>query len=238
MARKLFDVSRALSFRAAAVTRKKKNASVMRVSERKKPSARARKVAAPPPPPPPEPELDPAAALMLQRLARERVRRISLNRLNAYSPYAKQREFHEGGVLYRERAMMAANQVGKTTAGAAEAAMHLTGRYPDWWRGRVFADPVRALAGSESAELTRDGVQRLLIGPPRDESSWGTGMVPKECLVNWTRRNGVSDALDGVLIRWGGDGDVQAQHSSLNFKSLRPGPRQVAGRHIALGVVR
>jgi phage terminase large subunit-like protein len=161
--------------------------------------------------------------LMLKRVAREKERRVSLNRLNAYAPYAKQREFHDGGALYRERGMMAGNQLGKTTAGAAEAAMHLTGRYPDWWRGRVFDHPVRATAGSESAELTRDGVQRLIVGNPRDESAWGTGMLPKECLINWTRRNGVSDALDGILVKWGGDGDVQAQHSALNFKSFDQG---------------
>jgi len=33
----------------------------------------------------------------------------------------------------------------------------------------------------------RDGVQRLIIGNPRDESSWGTGLLPKECLVAWSR---------------------------------------------------
>jgi hypothetical protein len=38
--------------------------------------------------------------------------------------------------VHRERLLMAANQVGKTLAGAAEAAFHLTGRYPDWWEGR------------------------------------------------------------------------------------------------------
>jgi hypothetical protein len=28
---------------------------------------------------------------------------------------------------------MADNQIGKTLAGSFEAAMHATGRYPDWW---------------------------------------------------------------------------------------------------------
>ena len=36
-------------------------------------------------------------------------------------------------------------------------------------------------------------------------------------------RNGVPDALDGILVAWGGGGDVQAQHSSLNFKSYDQG---------------
>jgi phage terminase large subunit-like protein len=161
--------------------------------------------------------------LLLQRFKREKERRISLSRLAAYVPYPKQREFHDAGVKYRERALLAGNQIGKTLAGSAEAAMHLTGRYPSWWQGRTFDRAIRAVAGSESAELTRDGVQRLIVGNPRDESAWGTGLLPKESLVHWTRRNGVSDALDGIVIAWGGGGDVQVNHSSLNFKSYDQG---------------
>ena len=58
------------------------------------------------------------------------------NRLAAYKPYAKQIEFHNKGAEYRERLLMAGNQLGKTWAGAFEMAMHLTGRYPAWWKGR------------------------------------------------------------------------------------------------------
>jgi hypothetical protein len=51
-----------------------------------------------------------------------------------YRPYPKQLEFHDAGARYGERLLMAANQVGKSTAGAAEAALHLTGRYDAWER--------------------------------------------------------------------------------------------------------
>ncbi len=99
------------------------------------------------------------------KLLAELDRRQRTNRLLQYRPYRKQVEFHRAGVSFRERLFMAGNQLGKTLAGAAEAAMHLTGQYPDWWEGRRFDHPVIMLAGSESYELTRDGVQRLLIGP-------------------------------------------------------------------------
>ncbi|WFU49498.1 terminase family protein [Sinorhizobium terangae] len=56
-------------------------------------------------------------------------RRRRTNILAGYRPYAKQREFHDAGAAVRERLFMAGNQLGKTLAGAAEAAMHLTGRY-------------------------------------------------------------------------------------------------------------
>jgi phage terminase large subunit-like protein len=91
--------------------------------------------------------------------------------------------------------LMAGNQVGKTLSAAFEVAMHLTGRYPDWWDGIRFNRPVRWLAGSESAELTRKGVQRLLLGPPENEGAWGTGSIPKADLTSWARRTGVPDAV-------------------------------------------
>lgn len=164
----------------------------------------------------------PSSAL-LRAIRQERERRKRENRLQAYRPYPKQREFHNLGATVRERGFLAGNQLGKTLSGAAETAIHLTGRYPDWWAGRVFTRPVRAMAGSESSELTRDGVQRLLVGDPRDEDAWGTGYVPKSALVDWSRKSGVADALDGIVVRHGGGGDVQAGHSALNFKSFDQG---------------
>lgn len=113
---------------------------------------------------------------------------------------------------------MAGNQLGKTLAGAAEAAMHLTGRYPDWWRGHRFNKPVIMLAGSESYELTRDGVQRLLVGPPMSEQDWGTGYIPKDAIIDTTRRSGVSGALDTVTVK-----HVSGGTSTLLFKAYEQG---------------
>jgi phage terminase large subunit-like protein len=105
-----------------------------------------------------------------------------------------------------------------TVAGAAEAAMHLTGRYPDWWDGKRFAKPIVMLAGSESYELTRDGVQRLMVGPPDREEEWGTGFIPADCINARTRRMGVSNALDSITVR-----HVSGGMSSLYFKAYEQG---------------
>lgn len=113
---------------------------------------------------------------------------------------------------------MAGNQLGKTVAGAAEAAMHLTGRYPDWWQGKRFDKPVIMLAGSESYELTRDGVQRLMVGPPDREEEWGTGFIPADAIVARTRRMGVSNALDSVTVA-----HVSGGQSSLGLKAYEQG---------------
>lgn len=148
----------------------------------------------------------------------ERQRRLNTNRLKAYRPYTKQREFHKAGASFRERLFMAGNQLGKTVAGAAEAAMHLTGRYPDWWEGHRFTKPVVMLAGSESYELTRDGIQRLMVGPPEREEDWGTGYIPADAILARTRRMGVSNALDSVTVRHASGGA-----SSLGLKAYEQG---------------
>ena len=137
----------------------------------------------------------------IARLEKETAAREARNRLATYKPYNKQREFHALGAVKLERLFIAGNQLGKTLAGAAETAMHLTGDYPDWWEGRRWDKPITVLCGSESSELTRDGVQRLLVGPPSSEEEWGTGYVPKDKLLDWSRKMGVPNTLDNITVR-------------------------------------
>jgi phage terminase large subunit-like protein len=144
--------------------------------------------------------------------------RLSRNRLKAYRPYSKQREFHEAGAKFRERLFMAGNQLGKTLAGGAEVSMHLTGRYPDWWTGKRFDRPTIWICGSESGELTRDGVQRLLLGPPSDKAAWGTGFIPADCLGDTASRPGVPDAVATILVK-----HVSGQWSTVLLKSYDQG---------------
>lgn len=162
---------------------------------------------------------------LLSRLKAEQSKRQSTNRLAYYRPYPKQHEFHcFGAKPVYERLFMAGNQLGKTWAGAFEVALHLTGRYDlyrgpngEEWGGRRFDKPVVWLAGSESSELTRDGVQRLLVGSPSDESAWGTGAIPKDMLLDWNRKQGVANALDSVTVKH------VAGTSTLLFKSYDQG---------------
>lgn len=79
--------------------------------------------------------------------------------------------------------------------------MHMTGRYPDWWVGRRYDRAVRWLAGSESAELGRKGVQRLLLGNPENKDEWGTGALPKSSIVGWSMRQGVADCVASITVR-------------------------------------
>lgn len=165
----------------------------------------------------------------LESLERELVASLSGERLYDYTPYAKQRAFHAAGSVHSERLIIAGNQLGKTIAGSAEWALHLTGRYPDWWEGAEFKKPVTMWASSVTSEATRDNPQRVLIGPPAVESAWGTGMIPKDALAGWSRAMGTPNLLDNVTVRWGGGGDVQAGTSILGFKHYAQGREKWQG---------
>lgn len=66
----------------------------------------------------------------------ERERRRARRKLDFYTPYPKQYDFHAAGRTERQRLLMAGNRLGKTWSAGSEVAMHLTGRYPQ--AGQVF----------------------------------------------------------------------------------------------------
>lgn len=165
----------------------------------------------------------------MAQLLEEQERRKARNRLAAYRPYSKQAQFHAAGATNRERLFMAGNQLGKTIAGGAEWAIHLTGRYPSWWKGKVFDDPVRMWAAGVTSESTRDNPQRILVGPPQQQSAWGTGLIPGDAIVDTIMSRGVPSSLDSLVVRHGGGGDLQAGESVLSFKSYEKGREKWQG---------
>ena len=165
-------------------------------------------------------------SLLLRILETEQRERARNNRLKFYRPYAKQRDFHAAGRAFRERLLMAGNQVGKTLSAAAETAIHATGRYPDWWEGRVFEKPVNAWVSGVTGESTRDNPQRWLYGPTGEP---GTGMIPKEAIVDKSMSRGLADALDTMTVTHGGGGDVQTGRSQIGFKTYVQGREKWQG---------
>ena len=163
-------------------------------------------------------KLDDTEKRELYELLRLKDIRAKRNKLAAYAPYAKQMEFHEAGAMFRERLFMAGNQLGKTWAGAFEVAMHATGIYPSWWKGRRFPYATRGMVGSESAELTRKGVQRLLLGPPEIREEWGTGAIPHANVRDTSMRAGVADAVSSIVVR-----HVCGEDSVIQFNSYDQG---------------
>jgi phage terminase large subunit-like protein len=164
-------------------------------------------------------DADPAELERLRALLQSHV---AERQLELYKPYPKQNEFHKAGAdpKVRERLLIAGNQLGKTWSAGFETAMHLTGRYPDWWEGATFPHPIAAWAAGVTGEVTRDSVQRVLSGRI---NALGTGAIPADAIKDKAMKRGVSDAIDTLVIRHGGGGDVQAGESLLGFKSYDQG---------------
>jgi phage terminase large subunit-like protein len=160
----------------------------------------------------------------IREMDRELAQRIAANKLAEYSPYAKQKEFHNAGAQYRERLFLAGNRCGKTMAGAFELAIHLTGAYPVWWQGKRFEKPVRAWAAGITGESTRDVVQEKLFGPPDRRDAWGTGAIPKANLGEILMGRGIANAIDLVSIK-----HSSGDWSSLAFKSYEKGREKWQG---------
>lgn len=146
--------------------------------------------------------------LELLQLHEERERRSKSRKLFTYYPdtgplrrdrYVKHLDFFAAGAKYRERLMLAANRVGKTEGvGGYELALHLTGLYPNWWKGRRFKHPVEAWAAGDTSKTVRDIIQFKLLGPTQAR---GTGLIPADRIERITPRMGLADAADTIYVK-------------------------------------
>ena len=110
-----------------------------------------------------------------------------------------------------------------TLSGGMEAAIHLTGLYPDWWPGRRWDRPITMWAAGITGESTRDNPQRMLLGRP---GVIGTGVIPGDLIdfPSISMRRGVPDAVDGVRIK-----HVSGHTSLLMFKAYDQGREKWQG---------
>ena len=142
--------------------------------------------------------------------------------------YAKHMAFFRGGSKYMERCMMAANRIGKTWGvGGYETTLHLTGKYPEWWDGRRFKEPISAWVAGDTRTTTRDIVQTALLGVGGDAGAGelGAGLIPGELIVGKpTPMQGVPGGIDTVAVR-----HVSGGVSTLGFKSYDQGRRTFQG---------
>lgn len=144
---------------------------------------------------------------------------------HARDKYPKHLEFFRAGATYRERCARCANRIGKSYGmGGYETALHVTGLYPDWWEGRRFHKPVSWWAAGKTNETTRDIIQSILLGKPKDRSAEGpkgfsgTGLIPGDYIGRPTWKSGVADLVDTIKIK-----HVTGGWSDLGLKSYHQG---------------
>lgn len=148
------------------------------------------------------------------------------NKINAYikSRYPWQEKFHSDGETCPQRLLMCANQCGKTICGCSEDVFHLTGIYPEWWKGKKFEHPVNMWVCGATTSKVRDSVQTVLFGDPYDKDAYGTGLVPKRCLEGRdpVKKHLPAYALEVAFVRHHTDG-VFDGWSKCSFKAYEMG---------------
>lgn len=146
-------------------------------------------------------------------------------------PYPWQCTFHEGGLNNKEVMICAANQTGKTRTAAAEVAIHATGRYPGWWRGRRWDRPINIIVAGQTNEDLRDIQQKALFGEHgAGRTLDGTGWIPKECFgTHGYRQCGITNVLDYIKVQ-----HVSGGWSHISLKSYQQGWEAFKGREVDL----
>lgn len=162
-------------------------------------------------------------------------RRRATHKLDYYDPYEYQKKFHHALgkdtlTLAVQRALMAANQIGKTFCGAMEISMHLTGQYPIWWEGHRFNKPVEVMVGSNTNETCRDICQKELFGDPADDKLLGTGTVPIDCIGVTNRKPGVPNAFESVMVQ-----HISGGWSKCMLRAYEQGAKKFMGLRIDVG---
>ena len=145
--------------------------------------------------------------------------------------YVKHMKFMEAGATYRQRLALWGNRVGKTMMAAYEYTGHLTGKYPPWWKGRRFYRPTDCWMAGNTSISTRDILQKAMLGDPALlPSSLGTGMIPLEYIKgNPTKKHGVPNALETVIVKHFDMNGEYDGDSVLTFKSYEQGRKSFEG---------
>jgi phage terminase large subunit-like protein len=145
-------------------------------------------------------------------------------RIRTFQPFDKQFIHLRLGATKRERLLMAGNRLGKSETGAFEAACHLTGIYPEWWKGKRFDEPTKGWVCGVTWLDTRNVCQTKLCGQYGVDSAYGTGMIPKAALIDKSLGRSVTDAYDTIQVR-----HVSGGVSTAQFKSYDQGREKFQG---------
>ena len=167
----------------------------------------------------------------LQDLAISVADDMKYNQLKYFRPFEHQLKFFSTG-NHERRGILAANRIGKTVSTCFETAMHLTGRYPSWWKGYRFKGAITAMVAGEGWSQVALVLQNELLGTQdiKLNENIGTGAIPRDCIVVDTMRNDGANCI-GVEIK-----HVSGAKSYLLFANYTQEVRQLQGFKLNLAV--
>ena len=183
--------------------------------------------------------LTPAALPLLDHVTQSHFRDLAIavaddmvyNQLKYFRPFLHQKKFFDTGAHAR-RGILAANRIGKTVSTCYETAMHLTGLYPDWWKGYRYTAAITAMVAGEGWSQVAMVLQQELLGTQDVKliNNIGTGALPRDTIDLSSMRNDGANCL-GVSIR-----HVSGQMSYLLFANYTQEVRQMQGFKLNLAV--
>jgi len=153
------------------------------------------------------------------------------NQLRYFRPFEHQKQFFNTQASPR-RGILAANRIGKTVSTCYETAMHLTGQYPEWWRGLRFDHAITAMVAGEGWSQVALVLQNELLGTHdvKITDAIGTGAIPRDCIRMDTMRNDGANCM-GVEVAHSSGGT-----SYLLFANYTQEVRQMQGFKLNLAV--
>ena len=153
--------------------------------------------------------------------------------------YPKHMEFIAAGRHAVERCFFGGNRVAKTWTCGYEFAAHVTGRYPDWWFGHRFNEPVMALAAGKTNETTFNVIQKNLFGIVKKSGQSrnyvsGGGIMPLDAIdadsIVW-RTTSIATLIQQIHVRYK---DSKDELSTVTLASYEQKRRAFEGfeRHV------
>ena len=166
----------------------------------------------------------------LRDLAMSVADHMQYNQLEYFRPFDHQREFFR--TQSDRRGILAANRIGKTVSTCYETAMHLTGRYPDWWEGKRYNKPITCMVAGEGWSQVALVLQNELLGAPdvKQHDSLGTGAIPRDCILRDTMRSDGANCIGVEILHTSGG------KSYLLFANYTQEVRQLQGFKLDLAV--
>ena len=159
--------------------------------------------------------------LIKRELARRKKNNLAFNQYSDF--YDWQLEFCKATNEYHEACLCAANQIGKTYLGTTIDSFHLTGNYPEDYKGFKFSFPPLCWCLGYSTEKTRDLLQKALFGNYIGKAFEG-GLVPKDKILNWESATGTPNAMRTVRVKHSSGGT-----STIQFWSYSQGQHAIMG---------
>jgi phage terminase large subunit-like protein len=143
--------------------------------------------------------------------------------------YARHLEVFEATADFRIVGCVAANRIGKSHLSCYLAALALTGQYPDWWKGLRHDRAVQVWALAVNQGQVRDNLQQKLLG---DHPPYGSGLIPRDSIVEVRARQGIPGAVDYVKVRHTSGGI-----SKLSFRAYSEGREALQSLRVDVAIL-